>query len=93
MATGIAVSWAVGTALVVVAVTAYLLRLLPRNTAATQAVAVPIGVRDVARFAGADYAGTVFWMAAVFGLPVVVLARLGADALVVRTRDELLSLG
>jgi O-antigen/teichoic acid export membrane protein len=80
MATGIAVSWAVGAALVVLAVTAYLLRLLPANAAATQAVAVPIGVRDVARLAGADYAGTVFWMAAVFGLPLLVLARLGPDA-------------
>jgi O-antigen/teichoic acid export membrane protein len=79
-ASGIALSWGLGTALVVLAVTVYLLRLLPANAAATEPVAVPVGVRDVARFAGADYAGTVFWMAAVFGLPVVVLARLGPDA-------------
>jgi O-antigen/teichoic acid export membrane protein len=77
---GIAVSWGLGTLLVVLVVTAHLLRRLPGHAAATAAVAVPVGVRDVARFAGADYAGTVFWMAAVFGLPVVVLARLGADA-------------
>jgi O-antigen/teichoic acid export membrane protein len=80
MSLGIAVSWGLGTLLVVLAVTAYLLRRLPGHAEATQDVAKPIGVRDVARFAGADYAGTVFWMAAVFGLPVLVLARLGADA-------------
>src|SRR5690606_39000013 len=37
-------------------------------------------IRDVASFVRADYAGTVFLLDAVFGLPLVVLARLGAAA-------------
>ena len=73
--TGIAVSWLVATALVVVAVTAVLTRLLP-----ARAVGTRISAAEVARFVRADYAGELFWTAVVFGLPVVVLTRLGAEA-------------
>jgi O-antigen/teichoic acid export membrane protein len=87
MTSGIAVSWVVTTAVIVLIVAAYLARALPHSpdagrgaepeaTPATTAVTV----RDIASFVRADYAGTVFLLAAVFGLPLVVLARLGPEA-------------
>lgn len=76
---GIAVSWTVATALVVVGVSVYLLRALPRGGPRTPVEAAPVTARDVARFVRADYAGTVFWQAALFGLPLVVIARLGPE--------------
>ncbi|MHA6616646.1 lipopolysaccharide biosynthesis protein [Pseudonocardia sp. DLS-67] len=82
---GIAVSWLAATAVTVLAITLWLARVLPRPEArtgpgplATSGAAVT--VRDVAAFVRADYAGVVFLLAAVFGLPLVVLARLGAEA-------------
>jgi O-antigen/teichoic acid export membrane protein len=81
---GIAVSWLAATVVTVLAVTVWLVRVLPRPEEpgpAALAVNTPaITVRDVAAFVRADYAGVVFLLAAVFGLPLVVLARLGAEA-------------
>lgn len=83
---GIAVSWAVATALIVVPINAWmLLRAVPRfgraAAASTDVTAYePVTVSAVARFVRADYAGGVFWQAALFGLPLLVLARLGAPA-------------
>jgi O-antigen/teichoic acid export membrane protein len=77
---GIAVSWTVATALVVVGITVYLLRVLPPRRTGGPPEASRVTVRDVAQFVRADYAGTVFWLAALFGLQLVVLARLGAEA-------------
>lgn len=83
-ASGIAVSWVVGTILVVAFMTVWLLRAL-RTSPVGDTGAVPSGpvppvsVRDVAQFVRADYAGTVCWLAAVFGLPLVVLALDGPE--------------
>jgi O-antigen/teichoic acid export membrane protein len=81
MSSGLAVSWVAATAVIVLIVTVYLARVLPRDRAdeADRAPAT-VTVRDVASFVRADYAGTVFLLAAVFGLPLVVFARLGAEA-------------
>jgi len=79
IAGGIAVSWVVATALVVVGVSAYLLRALPPAGPPAPQEPPAVTARDVARFVRADYAGTVFWQAALFGLPLVVIARLGPE--------------
>jgi O-antigen/teichoic acid export membrane protein len=79
MASGIAMSWVVATGVIVLIVTVYLWRVLPRHSDADPAPPA-VTVRDVASFLRADYAGTVFLLAAVFGLPLVVLARLGPEA-------------
>jgi O-antigen/teichoic acid export membrane protein len=79
MWSGIAVAWVVATAVIVLLVSIYLWRVLPRPAeAGTTPPAVT--VRDVASFIRADYAGTVLLLAAVFGLPLAVLARLGPEA-------------
>jgi O-antigen/teichoic acid export membrane protein len=80
MAGGIVASWVVSTALVVVAVNAWLvLRVIPEGASARgEAVAVPIRFAPVARFVRSDYAGATLWQLAVNGLPALVLARLGA---------------
>lgn len=78
---GVALSWVAATLLMVVAVNAWLLlRVVPAHGRATADRAVPVTVRGVARFVRADYAGAVFWQAALFGMPVLVLARLGPEA-------------
>jgi O-antigen/teichoic acid export membrane protein len=78
---GIALSWVVGTALIVLPINLWLLvRLLPAHGGKTVDRAVPITVGAVGRFVGADYVGALFWQAAMMGLPVLVLDRLGAEA-------------
>jgi O-antigen/teichoic acid export membrane protein len=78
---GIALSWVAATALVVLAVNLWLLlRVLPEHGRARADRAVPITVGAVARFLGADYAGAVFTQLSMTGLPVLVLAVLGAEA-------------
>jgi O-antigen/teichoic acid export membrane protein len=79
MSSGLAVSWVAATAVIVGIVTVYLVRVLPRSDGATPDAA-PVTVRDIASFVRADYAGTVFLLTAVFGLPLVVFARLGPEA-------------
>jgi O-antigen/teichoic acid export membrane protein len=79
MASGIAVSWLLATALIVLIVTVYLARVLQSGSTADLA-RKPFTVGEIASFVRADYAGTVFLLAAVFGLPLVVLARLGPHA-------------
>jgi O-antigen/teichoic acid export membrane protein len=77
---GIAVSWVVTAGCSVIAVSGWLLlRELPRFGARTADRAVPITIGAVLRFLRAEYAGAVCWHAAVFGLPVIVAARLGAE--------------
>jgi O-antigen/teichoic acid export membrane protein len=80
MFTAIAVSWAVATAVLVLAVTGWLLRALPAHGVATAAAAVPIRARTVIGFVSADWAGTLFSLSVNFGLPLLVLARLDADS-------------
>jgi O-antigen/teichoic acid export membrane protein len=78
---GIAFSWVVATALTVLPINLWLLiRLLPAHGRKTADRAVPITVGAVGRFIGADYVGALFWQAALMGLPVLVLDRLGAEA-------------
>jgi O-antigen/teichoic acid export membrane protein len=78
---GIALSWVLSVALIVVAVNGWLLaRGLPRFGADAADRALPITIGGIARFVRADYAGAVLWQTALFGLPVLVLGRLGAEA-------------
>jgi O-antigen/teichoic acid export membrane protein len=82
MSSGIAVSWIAATGVVVVLVTVYLVRVLPRPDAesgAGPAGGTSVSVRDIASFVRSDYVGVVFLQAAVFGLPLLVLARLGPE--------------
>jgi O-antigen/teichoic acid export membrane protein len=73
----IAVSWIVATALIVLAITAYLLRVLP--AAGERPAASPVRPRAVARFVSADWTGGLFTNAVEFGLPLLVLVTLGAE--------------
>jgi O-antigen/teichoic acid export membrane protein/aminoglycoside phosphotransferase (APT) family kinase protein len=78
---GIALSWVIATALIVLLINLWLLvRLLPAHGVARAEQAVPITAGAIARFVSADYVGALFWQAALMGLPVLVLARLGAEA-------------
>ncbi|GAA4683047.1 hypothetical protein GCM10023215_16610 [Pseudonocardia yuanmonensis] len=80
----IAVSWMVATALLVLVVNVWLLaRALPRFSREHEAAGGAIErvtVRDFAGFVRADYAGAIFQQAAMFGMPVLVLGRLGPEA-------------
>ena len=78
---GIAVSWVAATVLIVIGVTAYLVRVMPSampvdlvGVEVTQPIRPRVTLRDVARFVRSDYAGNVCWQAATFGLPLLVLA-------------------
>jgi O-antigen/teichoic acid export membrane protein len=80
---GIAVSWVAATGVIVLLVTIYLVRVLPRGRSTepdADPVPAAVSVRDIAHFVRADYAGTVFLLVAVFGLPLLVLARLGPES-------------
>lgn len=74
---GIAIGWVVATLLVVVVVTSWLTRAV--RAAKRPPVVHPVTVRDLGEFVGADYAGNIFWQAAVFGLPLVVIGLAGPD--------------
>jgi O-antigen/teichoic acid export membrane protein len=75
----IAVSWVVATALIVLAITAYLLRVLPAPASGEPPAASPVRPRAVARFVSADWTGGLFTNAVEFGLPLLVLVTLGAE--------------
>ncbi|OLS98483.1 hypothetical protein BJF90_09520 [Pseudonocardia sp. CNS-004] len=75
----IAVSWVAATVLIVLAVTGYLLRVLPAQAAGEPRVASPVRARAVARFVSADWTGGLFTNAVEFGLPLLVLVTLGAE--------------
>ncbi|MFC5993653.1 lipopolysaccharide biosynthesis protein [Pseudonocardia hispaniensis] len=75
---GIVVSWTVATAAAVVVTNGYLFwRALPAHEARTRALAEPLSLAGIGRFVGADYAGAVCWLAATFGLPMIVIAVAG----------------
>ncbi len=77
---GVAVSWVLATGVIVLVVTVWLFtRGLPGHGLAAPAPAVPVTVGAVARFVRADYTGGILWQAAQFGLPLIVLARVGAE--------------
>ena len=76
---GIIASWVVPAAVLVVPVSVLLFRvLLPRHAAASSGDADLPPPRSVARFVGGDYLGSIFALAAVDLLPILVVARLGA---------------
>jgi O-antigen/teichoic acid export membrane protein/aminoglycoside phosphotransferase (APT) family kinase protein len=78
---GIALSWVAATAVIVLLINLWLLlRVLPAHGRARADRAVPVTVGGVARFVRADFAGALFQQAAMMGLPMVVLARLGPQA-------------
>jgi O-antigen/teichoic acid export membrane protein len=61
----------------VLVVTGWLTRAV--RTAPAPPAVHPVTVRDLGEFVGADYAGNIFWQAAVFGLPLVVIGLAGPD--------------
>jgi O-antigen/teichoic acid export membrane protein len=75
----IAVSWMVATALIVLAVTGYLVRVLPAPAHGEPSTSSPVRPRAVARFVSADWTGGLFTNAVEFGLPLLVLVTLGAE--------------
>jgi O-antigen/teichoic acid export membrane protein len=75
----IAVSWVVATALIVLAISAYLLRVLPAPAPGEPRGVSPVRPRTVARFVSADWTGGLFTNAVEFGLPLLVLVTLGAE--------------
>ncbi len=77
---GIAVSWMVATALIVLSVNVWLLlRVLPAHGDESAADAEPITIGSIGRFVRGDYAGAIFWQAALTGMTVLVGARLGGE--------------
>jgi O-antigen/teichoic acid export membrane protein len=71
---GIAVGTLAATALLVLVVVTYLTRALHAQPAPAPTTARSVTARDLAGFVGVDYAGNVAWQAAVFGLPLIVIA-------------------
>ncbi|OZM84110.1 lipopolysaccharide biosynthesis protein [Pseudonocardia sp. MH-G8] len=71
---GIAVGTLAATLVLVLAVTTYLARALRGPTAPAGHTARTATARDLAGFVGVDYAGNLAWQAAVFGLPLIVIA-------------------
>jgi O-antigen/teichoic acid export membrane protein len=76
----IAVSWVVTAVLVVLAVTVFLMRVLPSRGDEAAPVPSAVGVRTIARFASADWLGGLCTLAVEFGLPLLVLVSLGAES-------------
>lgn len=77
LSSGIALGTLVSTLLAVVVVVSYLAHAL--RTRAAPDAAQPVTGRDLAGFIGVDYAGNLAWQAAVFGLPLIVIAIAGPD--------------
>lgn len=78
---GIAVSWVVATAVMVVVVNAWLLlRVLPAHGRDRAGEAMPITLGAIGRFVRGDYAGAIFWQAALTGMTVLVGTRIGGEA-------------
>ncbi|MBW0104217.1 phosphotransferase, partial [Pseudonocardia sp. KRD291] len=78
---GIAISWVVATAVMVVVVNAWLLlRVLPAHGRDRAGEAMPITLGAVGRFVRGDYAGAIFWQAALTGMTVLVSTRIGGES-------------
>jgi O-antigen/teichoic acid export membrane protein len=76
----IAVSWALATAIIVLVVSVWLVRVLPARGAAAPTVQEAVRARTIVGFVSADWAGGLFTLAVEFGLPLLVLVSLGADS-------------
>ncbi|WP_142062292.1 lipopolysaccharide biosynthesis protein [Pseudonocardia kunmingensis] len=79
LASGIALGTMVATLLAVAVVVGYLARALRTQPVRDPHAVRSVRARDLAGFVGVDYAGNVAWQAAVFGLPLIVIALAGAD--------------
>ncbi len=78
---GIFVSWMAPLVLILVVVNVALFRrLLPQHAAQTAGQPMPVRARRVVRFVGGDYLGSLFLQGSTTLLPVLVVARLGAEA-------------
>jgi O-antigen/teichoic acid export membrane protein len=76
----IAGSWALGTAVTVVAVSIYLLRVLPPREPKAQRAPSPVTLRSMSGFIAADWVGSMCLTVVNFGLPLLVFSQLGADS-------------
>jgi O-antigen/teichoic acid export membrane protein len=81
----IAGSWALATAVLVAGITVWLMRAIPRHTAANERAGIdrtgpPITARTITGYVSADWAGSLCSLAVNFGLQLLVLARLGPEA-------------
>jgi O-antigen/teichoic acid export membrane protein len=76
----IAGSWALGTAVTVVAIGIYLLRVLPASEPKAQRSPSPVTLRSMSGFIAADWVGSMCLTVVNFGLPLLVFSQLGADS-------------
>jgi O-antigen/teichoic acid export membrane protein len=76
----IAGSWALGTAVTVVAITIYLMRVLPPHQPRAQRPPTTFSLRALSGFVAADWVGSMCLTLVNFGLPLLVFSRLGADS-------------
>jgi O-antigen/teichoic acid export membrane protein len=76
----IAGSWALGTAVTVVAITIYLVRVLPPHQPRAQRPPTTFSLRVLSGFVAADWVGSMCLTLVNFGLPLLVFSRLGADS-------------
>lgn len=76
----IAGSWALGTAVTVVAITIYLARVLPPPLPKSERTEAAFAMRSMSGFIAADWVGSMCLTVVNFGLPLLVFARLGADS-------------
>ncbi|MGH3587859.1 MAG: lipopolysaccharide biosynthesis protein [Pseudonocardia sp.] len=79
LTSGIVLGTIAATALVVLMVTVWLVRALRTPPAASSTAISTVTARDLAGFVGVDYAGNVAWQAAVFGIPLIVIALTDPD--------------
>ncbi len=77
---GVFVSW-VGTIAVSVIPLGWLVfrRLVPRHVRATEATAQPPTLRQMGRFLAGDYTGSLFSLAVVYAVPVIVASQVGSE--------------
>ena len=76
----IAGSWALGTAVTVVAISIYLFRVLPPHQPKGERPPSPVTLRAMRGFVAADWLGSMCLTIVNFGLPLLVFAELGADS-------------
>ncbi|MDF3290407.1 lipopolysaccharide biosynthesis protein [Streptomyces silvisoli] len=79
-ATGVFVSWVAAIALSVLPLGWLVFRrLIPRHVKATQDRTDPPSAREIGRFLAGDYTGSLFALAALYLVPVIVAARISAE--------------
>ncbi len=79
-ATGVFVSWVAAIALSVLPLGWLVFRrLIPRHVAATQDRSDPPSAREIGRFLAGDYTGSLFALAVIYLVPVIVAARISSE--------------